>query len=217
MRASLAVAVVIGVASSAAADGEVTPMLGVAVVGADTARTPSQDEPLAGVALDLAFWHGRFGLGGEASERWSLETDGTHATVVGASARVRVYECLMPSLLDPRDVELGVELQAIVERGWWSGAMSDVDPTAYGLGVAIRMRGGGDADNSILLAESRLFLRVMSARWAGVDAVARTTEPTGPSERALTVLVGIGASFGAGTPGYVHKFRLRPFQPTLLW
>ena len=216
MRASLAVAVVFS-STIAAADGERTPMLGVAVVGGDATLAPAQEEPLAGVALDVAFWHGRFGLGGEASERWGLQTSGVQATVVGASARFRIYECLMPSLLDPRDVELGLELQAIVERAWWHGSSADVDPTAYGLGVALRLRGGGDADNSALLAESRLFLRVMTSRWAGLDGVARATEAPAPNDRAYTVLVGIGASFGAGAPSYVRQFRLHPFQPTLLW
>lgn len=216
MRASLALAVVLGSSTIAAADGERTPMLGVAVVGGDTNLAPAQDEPLAGVGFDIAWWYGRFGLGGEASERWSLQSDGVRATVLGASARLRVYETLTPSLLDPRDCELAFELQAIVERAWWHGA-AEVDPTAYGVGVALRLRGGGDADGSTLLAESRFFLRVMTSRWAGIDSVARSTGPTGMTERAYTVLLGIGASFGSGAPSYVRQFRLHPFRSTMLW
>lgn len=215
MRACLALAVVLA-SSIAFADGERTPLLGVTVVGGDATLGPSQDQPLAGVGMDLAFWHGRFGIGGEASERWALEANGARATIVGASARLRIYDCLTPSLLDPRDVELGVELHAIVERAWWSGP-AQLDPTAYGVGIAVRLRGGGDADNSLELAESRLFLRVMTSRWGTLDEIARTTDPIAPTGRAYTVLLGIGASFGAGSPAYVHQFRLHPFQPTMLW
>ena len=215
MRACLALAVVLA-SSTAFADGERTPLLGVTVVGGDASLGPAQDQPLAGVGMDLAVWHGRFGLGGEASERWALDANGARATIVGASARLRIYDCLTPSLLDPRDVELGVELQAIVERAWWS-APTQLDPTAYGVGIAVRLRGGGDADNSLELAESRLFLRVMTSKWGTLDGIARTTDPVAPAGRAYTVLLGIGASFGAGSPSYVHQFRLHPFQPTMLW
>lgn len=216
MRANLALVVVLGPSMIAAADGERGPMVGVAVVGGDTSLAPAQDQPLGGVAFDLAYWHGRFGLGGEASERWNLLNNGEHATVLGASVRLRLYESLTPSLLDPRDVAFGIELQAIVERAWWQGA-GGVDPVSYGAGLALRLRGGGDADNSVLLAESRLFVRVMTSRQAGVDAVARATEPESTTGRAITVLVGIGASFGEGSPDYVRQFRLHPFKPTLMW
>jgi len=216
MRACLVLAVVLGSTPIAAADGERSPMLGVDIVGGDATLAPSQEQPLAGVGVDVAFWHGRFGLGGEASERWALELDGARATVVGASVRLRIYDALVPSLLDPRDCELGVELHAIVERAWWNGS-AQVDPNAYGFGIAMRLRGGGDADNSVELAESRVFLRVMTSRWGALDAIARSTDPVAPAGRAYTVLLGIGASFGAGDPAYVHQFRLHPFRPTMLW
>ncbi len=217
MRTSLVLVVVLGSSTIAAADGERSPMVGLSVVGGDTNLAPSQNESLAGVGLDVAWWHGRFGLGGEASERWSLQGDGVRATVVGASARLRVFETLTPSWLDPRDNELGIELQAIVERTWWNQTEASVDPNAYGFGVALRLRGGDDWDGSTLLAESRFFLRVMTSKWAGLDSVARSTEvPTSPG-RAFTVLLGIGASFGTGAPSYVRQFRMHPFRPTLLW
>jgi hypothetical protein len=216
MRTWLVVAVVLGSAANAEADGERSPMLGVDIVGGDTTLAPAQEQPLAGVGFDVAFWRGRFGLGGEASERWALEASGVRATVVSASARLRIYDALMPSLLDPRDCELGVELHAIVERAWWSGS-SQVDPVAYGGGIAVRLRGGGDADNSVELAESRIFLRVMTSKWGALDEIARSTDPVAPAGRSYTVLLGIGASFGAGSPAYVHQFRLHPFRPTMLW
>jgi len=204
-------------AREAAADGESTPMLGAAVVGADTQRTPDHDAALAGIALDAAWWYGRVGLAAEGSARWSIDGGGARALVAGASARLRVFERLMPSLMDPRDVEVGCELQAIVERTWWNTAMS-ADPTAYGGGIAIRIRGGGggDPDTSALLAESRFFVRVMAAQWNAADVIARTNMPVPSSERAFTVLFGVGASWGAGTPGYASRFRLHPFGHTLL-
>jgi hypothetical protein len=203
-------------ARHASADGERSPFFGLAVVGAETARTPDHAEDLAGVGLDLAWWHGRFGLAAEGTALWSIDPDGARALVLGGSARLRVLERMVPSLIDPRDVELGLELQAIVERAWWNVAVSE-DPTAYGVGIALRARGGGDPDGSLLVAESRFFLRVMSAKWSAIDAVARTMTTPASSDRALTVMFGIGASFGAASPAYMDRFRMHPFEKSLLW
>ncbi len=196
-------------------------MFGLAVVGADVARTPEDHSELAGVGLDLAWWHGRFGLAAEGSARWSIGDPQTaRELVLGGSARLRVLERMVPSLMDPRDCELAVELQAIVERAWWNDAVTTADPMAYGFGVALRLRGGGDPDSSGLLAESRFFLRVMSSKWSELDVAARqsgTMAPPATSDRSLAVLLGIGASFGGGTPAYMDRFRLRPFGQTLLW
>ncbi len=214
----IALALLVTTARDAAADGERTPMVGIAIVGADVTRSPQHDLGLGGLALDLAWWHGRLGLAAEASSRWSIDAGAARATVLGASVRLRVLESMMPSLLDPSDVELGIELQGIVERTWWNDAVSDTDPVAYGVGLALRVRGVGDLDGSNRLAESRFFLRVMASRWNGVDAAAtRMTRPEDATERALTVLVGIGASWGGGSPSYVQRFRLRPLERTLLW
>jgi hypothetical protein len=212
----LAVASLLAGARTVRADGEESPMFGIAAIGAQTQLSPSSGDTaqLAGVALELAWWHGHFGLAGEASGRWGLDPEGAHAYVLGGSARLLVVQHLIHSLIEPRDVELGVELQAIVERAWWSGAVSQADPTAYGGGVALRLRGGGDPDGSILLAESRLFVRVMSSKWTAGDIVARTAMPTPmpamTTEPALTVLVGLGGAWGTGDPDYVHRFRMRP-------
>src|SRR5262249_17964540 len=106
---------------------------------------------------------------------------------------------------------------------WWSGGSMPgaPDPVAYGPGIALRIRGGGDPDGSALLAESRFFLRVMASRWNQDDPAARsmppTPAPTPMTDRTFTVLIGIGASWGAGTPNYTDRFRLRPFHPTILW
>src|SRR5262249_18471603 len=141
-------------AQVASAEGETTtPMIGAAVVGAEADRTPTEHADLAGVALDLAWWHGRFGLAAEGSGRWSVDGDNARALVAGASARFQLFERILPSLMEPRDVELAFELQAIAEHTWWNDTVSQVEPTAYGVGLAARLRGTGDPDGSALLAE----------------------------------------------------------------
>jgi hypothetical protein len=108
-------------------------------------------------------------------------------------------------------VELGVELQAIVQHAWWD-VSTGTDPNSYGLGLALRLRGTGELDETDTLAESRLYVRVMASR-ADAEAVARATmPPASTAGRAITVLVGLGASFGSGTPAYVSKFRMRPLE-----
>lgn len=85
---------------------------------------------------------------------------------------------------------------------------------ALGLGVAIRMRGGSDWEFSTLLAESRLFLRVMRSRDEEPDAIARAAAPMteSPERRGITVMVGLGAAFGAGKGRYLQRFRLKAFD-----
>jgi len=193
---------------TAAADGERTPMLGGAVVW-----EPSSDEPagMVGLELEAAWWYGRLGLAGEASGRSWVEREGPRALTVGASLRLRVFESLVPSLLESSDVELALELQGIVERVWWDRAIVDADPTRHGVGLALRLRGSSDDHASRLIAESRFFLRVLSARPATGEVLARTTTP--PAEpRELIVLFGIGAAFGVGDPGYLTRFRRRPID-----
>jgi hypothetical protein len=143
---------------------------------------------------------------------WNLGGEGARATTLGVSARLRVHEQMLPSLLEPRDVELGLELHAIVERTWWSGDGRQDSPTSYGLGVAVRLRGGSD-DFSTVLTESRLFVRALSAPRDADDATrAMMPAPAGEPARELTILVGIGAAFGAGEPRYLDRFRLRPLE-----
>jgi hypothetical protein len=204
-RIALGVVTLIG-AGETRADGERTPMIGIAAVGASA---PEPGLELLGFAVESAWWWGAFGLAAEGSMRWTLEAEGPRASVLGASARVRLSDSLWPALLEPRDVELGVELQGVVERTWWRGR-PDGDPIAYGVGVALRLRGSGDHDESILLAESRLFVRAMLSSRADLDRIARTTlapEASAPRERCI--VIGLGASFGAGEPGYLARFRAR--------
>ena len=199
-------------APDASADGESTPMFGGAVVGG---RGPDPRAESVGVALEAAWWYGRLGLALEGAAHWNLADDGARATVLGSSARLRVLERMVPALLEPRDVELGLELQGIVQRAWWNDDRPQQDPLAYGLGLALRLRGVADAEFSSLLTESRFFVRVLSSHPTGVEPLARAMSPADPTARELTILFGIGAAFGAGDPRYLDRFRLHPFEVPL--
>lgn len=208
MRTRVAVAVVIAMSGSAAADGERTPMLGGAVTLSDA---PDRRE-LVGGELELAWWAGRIGVAVEGAARRGIADDDGRSVAVGGSLRLLAADWLFPSLFESRDVEAGVELQAIAERAWWS---RDDHADAVGAGVALRLRGGSDWEPSALLAESRLFVRVMWARGdasAARDAVARGADAAmPPAERGgTTVVVGLGAAFGAGMPRYLERFRSKP-------
>jgi hypothetical protein len=199
-----AIALVCVLASTAAADGERTPMFGGSVVGV---QAPGQDDPLAGAQLEIAFWRGRFGAAVEGARTWSTTDREVRAATVTGSLRVAVFETLVPSLLDPRDVEFGVELQGLVERSWWS-TPTGRDPVAYGLGIALRLRGGSDDEFSPLLAESRLWFRVTTARTDSMaSGIAARGAVADTSDRNLTFLVGLGASFGVGDMQYLQRFR----------
>lgn len=196
---------VLAAATDAAADGEETPVLGGALLGG---RGPDPDAEHVGLELEAAWWWGRVGLALEGAARWNLAED-ARATSLGACARLRVLDRMLPSLLEPRDVELGVELHGIVERTWWSGDRSGESPTGLGVGLAIRLRGGSD-DFPTLFTESRFFLRVVSARQPAADAVALTMSPSETRTSERTILFGIGAAFGGGEPRYLDRFRLAP-------
>lgn len=202
------IAVALGVmtmSGAAAAEGERTPMFGGALTYTDA---PDREAELLGGELELAWWFGRFGLAVEASARREVAEDSVRNLAVAGSARVLVADWLWPSLFEPRDVEAGIELHAIAERTWWS---RDDRSDAFGFGVAIRMRGGSDWEFSQLLAESRLFVRVMKSRdeLPAVIVGASGTMIEQPEQHGLTVMVGLGAAFGAGKSGYLERFRLR--------
>jgi hypothetical protein len=202
-----AAALVMVMTGGAAAEGERTPMFGGALTYSDA---PDRRAELLGGELELAWWSGRLGLAVEAAARREIEAEARNLAVAG-SARVLVADWLWPSLLEHRDVELGLELHAIAERTWWS---RDASSDAFGLGVAIRMRGGSDWEFSSLLAESRLFVRVMKSRDEAADVIARAAGPVteAPERRGITVIVGLGAAFGAGQPRYLQRFRQKPLD-----
>jgi hypothetical protein len=193
---------------AAAADGERTPMFGGALTYGEG---PDHRSGLVGGEVDLAWWSGRLGLAVEVAARRAIDDDGVRNLAVAGSARVLVADWLCPSLFEPRDVEIGVELQVIAERTWWS---RDDSTDGYGLGAAIRIRGGSDWEFSSLLAESRLFVRVMRSRGEPADVAARTADgSTGsPARDGVTAMIGLGAAFGAGKPRYLERFRPRPLD-----
>jgi hypothetical protein len=192
----------------AAAEGERSPMFGGALTYTDA---PDRKAELVGGEVELGWWLGPLGLAVEAAGRRGVADDNVRNLSVAGSARVLVATWMSPSLFEPRDVELGVELHAIAERTWWS---RDDSSDALGLGAAIRVRGGSDWEFSSLLAESRLFVRVMKSRDQGPDAIARAAGPMveQPERRGITVMVGLGAAFGVGTQRYLERFRLKTFD-----
>jgi hypothetical protein len=194
----------LGLAGSARADGERTPMIGGSVLAA---RDGSRTE-LVGVELELAWWWRRIGLALEGAQRRAISNDdGVGTTALSASARVLIIDQLMPSLLEPRDVELGIELHGVVERAWSSRSDGgEAATTRYGFGIAARLRGGGD-DRSALLAESRLFVRVLWARGDTTSVIARSETPESGRGSETLVLVGLGAAWGSGERHYAERFR----------
>ena len=214
MKPPIALSVILlGLAGGAHADGERTPMFGGSVLAAhDGSRAE-----LVGVELELAWWWRHLGLAVEGAQRRAIgDDDGIGTSALGASARVLVAEQLVPSLLEPRDVELGVELHGIVERAWSSRVDAGQDPAIrYGLGIAARLRGGGD-DGSALLAESRLFVRVLWARGDTTGAIARGAAPVPDRGGETLVLVGLGAAWGTGERDYAERFR-RHTTETIEW
>src|SRR5258706_24946 len=93
---------------AAAAEGERTPMFGGALTYTDA---PDRKVELVGAELELAWWSGRIGLAVDAAARRAIGDDGARSLAVAGSARVLVADWLWPALLEPRDVEMGVELQ----------------------------------------------------------------------------------------------------------
>jgi hypothetical protein len=206
VKTRVAVALVMSMAGGAAAEGERAPMIGGALTYTDA---PDREAELLGGELELAWWAGRFGLAVTAIGRRGIAEEGVHNLALAGSARVLVADWLWPSLFEPRDVEVGIELHAIAERTWWS---RDDRADALGFGAAIRMRGGSDWEFSRILAESRLFVRVMKPRDEAIDVIAHVsgTMVEQPERRGMIIIVGLGAAFGAGTPSYLERFRVKP-------
>jgi len=202
--AALALPAVIWI-PNAAADGETSPMFGGAVFGATTSQA---SDSAAGVELEAVSWHGWLGFAVEASAREPVDASGARPIALGGSIRLRLMQALVPSLLEPSDVELGIELQAIIERTLWNGELTGHEPTQQGIGLALRLRGSTDEDMPRLITESRFFIRVMS--WQAQDVeIARAMQPTTPADREVMVLVGIGAAFGGGDTAYLRQFAAR--------
>lgn len=208
MKTCVAVVLLLSITGSAAAEGERSPMFGAALTYTDA---PDREAELVGGEFELAWWWWRLGIAIEGAARRGITDDSLRNLAVAGSARVLLASWLSPSLFEPRDVELGVELQAIAARTWWD---RDDSADAFGLGLAIRMRGGSDWMMSSLLAESRLFVRVMRS-YDELDMAVRAS-PAGAmsaSERdGVAVMVGLGAAFGVGERRYLERFRPRAFD-----
>jgi hypothetical protein len=205
MAARLALALLVLAPTVAAAEGERTPMIGGSVVGA-----AAHEDALGGVGLDMTWWAWRAGLSVEGTMLWRADSSAERVAVVGVGLRLLAYDTLVESWLEPRNVELGIELQGIAERWLWNDDWST--PTRYGIGVAVRLRGGSDYDLSSLLAESRVFLRVTKTPQSA-EAIGRTVGPAMTEHDPITIMIGVGASWGSGKPDYLDKFRMEPFSP----
>jgi hypothetical protein len=202
-RTGLIVTLALVLTSNASADGERTPMIGGAVVWLPSVESPSG---IGGFEVEAAWWHGRLGFAIEGSTRSDFAEE-RHALGLGGSLRLLLAQGLQRSLLEARDVEVGLELQGIVERLWWQRMTPDADPFGYGFGVALRVRGGSD-DGSTRIAESRFFVRFMTAPATRAHVLERSTMATVEQEpRDLKLLVGIGASWGAADRRYLDRFR----------
>ena len=191
------------------ADGETSPMLGGSLVFGASAGEPSTS---LGVGLDGVVWWRRVGVGVEVSRQSSFGVDGARAIVLGGSLRVCPFTWLVPSPFEPSDVELGIELQGIVERSWQRGAAAGAvfDPVREGVGVSLRLRGSTNDDAPSIITESRFYVRVMwSEHDVAPEVIARSTMPPRASQRDATVMFGIGAAFGGGDPAYLRRFALQ--------
>lgn len=214
MRLLVAIALTASVSiPNAAADGETSPMLGGALVaGASTEPSAS----MAGVEIDVAMWWRWLGVAVETSARAPVEDNAGRTVVLGGSLRLRLMQVLVPSLFEPSDVELAVELQGIVEQTVWEGTLTDREPYRRGVGIALRLRGSTEDYAPRLITESRFFIRALWWRQPGEDHVARTTLPPATETRELIILFGVGAAFGGGEPRYLQQFRRRPFDSIML-
>jgi hypothetical protein len=210
MAVALVMVTVMAMTGSVAADGERTPMFGGSLT---YSNAPDRKAELVGGELEAAWWIGRFGIGIDGAARHAVTDDRSRNLAVAGSARLLLASWLTPALLEPRDVEAGLELHVIAERTWWS---RDDRSDALGLGIALRLRGGSDWEFSSLLAESRVFLRVMQSQSETSSLIARTADAMAvpPERRGIFVIAGIGAAFGAGKSRYLERFRLRPRE---LW
>jgi len=201
----LALLAIVLAPTAAFAEGEYGPMLGGALVA-----TRAPDTELAGAQLELAMWRGHLGVAVESSYQRGLDT---RVTTLGASARLLLFRDMTPSLLEPHeDVELGLEAHAIAERAWWNDDHVAREPISYGGGLVLRLRGGTDFSN--ILAESRLFVRALWSRHEPMDTIARGVMP--PAEHGVLIVVGLGAVFGGGEPGYAKQFRPKPLDASIL-
>jgi len=203
-HALLLVAVLTG---TAVAEGERSPMIGGGVIAARGA----EDVGVVGIGLEATYWWHRVGVAVEGSRRWNVESGTAESATLSGGLRLLIADRLLGSIIEPRDLELGLELQGVVEKSWFDAGGDDV---SYGGGAALRLRGGGDAFDSTLLAETRLFVRVMTPRDRS-SVAERSTEQPMTERTPITVIVGLGAVWGSGERRYADKLRSRFATPII--
>lgn len=200
------------------AEGERSPMIGGSVIAArGDAGDTGEQQGLVGINLEATYWIQRIGLAVEGSRRWAVEGGEPLATTLAGGLRLLLLDRLFESYIEPRDVELGLEVHGLVERTWWDSGASAT--TAYGAGLALRLRGGGDGFDSKLLAESRLFVRVMRSTSDDAFAARMTTGGSQLEPAPMTIVIGLGAVWGTGERKYADKFKPRfsmPVTPLLV-
>lgn len=169
------------------------------------------DIGVVGVGLEATYWWHRIGVSVEGSRRWDVESGDPESATLAGGLRLLLADHLLGSIIEPRDLELGLEIHGVVEKSWFDAGGDDV---AYGGGAALRLRGGGDAFDSTLLAETRLFVRVMTPRSRSSFAE-RATEAPMAERTPISVVVGLGAVWGSGERKYADKFRSRFATPII--
>jgi hypothetical protein len=191
------------VSGTAAAEGERSPMIGGGVLAAR-----ADEGGQVGVGLEATYWWHRIGIAVEGSRRWEVESGDPASTTLTGGLRLLIADQLLGSIIEPRDLELGLEIHGVVEKSWF-----DVggDAVSYGGGAALRLRGGGDAFDSTLLAETRLFVRVMAPRERNLSE--RVVGELMTERTPLSIVVGLGAVWGSGERRYADKFRSRFATP----
>jgi len=163
-----------------------------------------------GVGLEATYWWHRIGIAAEGSRRWEVESGAPQSITVAGSLRLLLADQLLGSFIEPRDLELGLEIHGVVEKAWFDDAGTAVN---YGGGIALRLRGGGDAFDSTLLAETRLFVRVMAPRDRDEVSMRTTDQPM--TREPMMIVVGLGATWGSAERKYADRFRSRFATPLL--
>ena len=115
MAARLAFALLLLAPTAAAAEGERSPMIGGAVVGA-----AAGEDAFGGAGVDLTWWAWRAGLSVEGTMLWRADESAERIAILAVGVRLLAYDTLVQSWLEPRNVELGIELHGIAERWLWA-------------------------------------------------------------------------------------------------
>jgi hypothetical protein len=188
------VAILVG-ASTASADSN---RVGLSMSGGtapivDTVRGTS----LVGTQVAMSHWVGRFGVSAEGAAL-ALVSSAGGVFSVGLAGHIQLaqYATIRTALDGTRSpLSLGMELEAVAQHQWWDLDRDTVaPPTMFGVGFAVTATSHDDRHVVGIRADVRLLV----ARDAGMDAVARRT--SGASDESVHgVLVTLGTELGAVT------------------